>query len=180
MYGGAGLDKALFAGLRSESTISNNAGVFQVKGVNGQDVLVDVERLVFTDTAVALDTTGNAGQAYRIYQAAFNRAPDQSGLGFWINSLDTGNNLTSVASGFISSPEFQTLFGTNPSDSTYVSALYNNVLHRPLDQAGYNYWVATLQSQSKPAVLIGFSESPENILQVTGAIQNGIDYVPVA
>jgi len=180
IYGGAGLDKALFAGLRSESTISNNAGVFQVKGVNGQDVLVDLERLVFTDTAVALDTAGNAGQAYRLYQAAFNRAPDKSGLGFWINSLDTGNDLTSVANGFINSPEFQTLFGTNPTDGNYVTALYNNVLHRQIDQVGYDYWVGTLQSQSKPAVLIGFSESPENILQVTGAIQNGIDYLPVA
>lgn len=180
IYGGAGTDKALFAGLRSESTLNNNAGVLQVNGVNGQDVLVDVERLVFTDTAVALDTTGNAGQAYRLYQAAFNRTPDKSGLGFWINSLDTGNVLTSVASDFISSPEFQTLFGVNPTDSNYVSGLYNNVLHRPIDQAGYDYWVGILQSQSKPAVLVGFSESPENSLQVTGAVQNGIDYLPIA
>jgi dienelactone hydrolase len=176
-YGGAGLDRALFAGTSKESTLSQNAGITQVNGVNGLDVLVDVERLFFSDKAVALDTDGNAGQAYRIYQAAFNRAPDQGGLGFWIKSLDDGNSLSAVANGFINSPEFQTLFGTAPTNADYVSRLYNNVLHRAIDQSGYDFWLATLQTQTRQDVLVGFSESSENKLQLTGAVQNGIEYI---
>ncbi len=179
-YGGFGLDKALFAGLRSESTITQNAGVVQVNGVNGLDSLVDVERLIFNDKAVAFDVEGNAGQAYRIYQAAFNRAPDIGGLGFWIKTLDEGNTLNSVASGFLNSAEFQALYGTNSTDSDYVARLYNNVLHRTLDQAGSDYWVQTLQTQSRQDVLIGFSEAPENKMQLIGTIQNGMDYIPLA
>ncbi len=176
-YGGTGLDKALFAGTAKESTITQSAGVTQVNGVNGLDVLVDVERLFFSDKSIALDTDGNAGQAYRIYQAAFNRAPDQSGLGFWIKSLDDGNSLSAVATGFINSSEFQTLFGSAPSNADYVTRLYSNVLHRTIDQSGYDFWLTKLQTQTRQDVLVGFSESNENKLQVIGAIQNGIEYI---
>ena len=48
------------------------------------------ERLTFSDANIALDIDGNAGQAHRIYKAAFDRAPDLGGLGFWINTLDNG------------------------------------------------------------------------------------------
>jgi hypothetical protein len=40
--------------------------------------------------AVALDVDGAAGQAYRLYQAAFDRAPDKNGLGYWINGWIDG------------------------------------------------------------------------------------------
>jgi len=181
--GGAGLDTANYQGLRADYTITATAQAFQVTDSNttrdGSDSVTSIERLVFSDKFVALDITGNAGQAYRLYQAAFNRAPDAAGLGYWINLRDKGTTNEDVAAGFLNSPEFQALVGTAPTANTLVTAFYNNVLHRAPDQGGLTYWSDLLANNqlNNAQVLTGFSESPENQLQVLGAIQNGIDFI---
>ncbi|MFS2021964.1 DUF4214 domain-containing protein, partial [Massilia sp. CT11-108] len=45
------------------------------------------------------------------------------------------------------------------------------------DAAGYAFWTDALHSTSRADVLVGFSESTENQVQVIGSIQNGIDYL---
>jgi hypothetical protein len=60
---------------------------------------------------LAFDTDGIAGQAYRIYKAAFNRTPDNDGLKFWIGELDKGMSLLQAASGFVGSAEFNSVYG---------------------------------------------------------------------
>jgi serralysin len=143
----------------------------------GTDTVTNVERLQFIDKTVALDINATAGQAYRIYQAAFNRTPDNGGLKYWIGVMDSGVPLTSVSGGFIASAEFQKLYGTNPTNELFVTKLYDNVLHRAPDTGGYNYWVGLLNSGGidKINTLVNFSESNENQTGVIGVIQNGID-----
>ncbi|MES2036951.1 MAG: S8 family serine peptidase [Pseudomonadota bacterium] len=179
--GGTGFDTGLYASARSNYVISKNANGFTVKdssGVNGTDSVMNVERLNFSDTSVALDVNGIAGQAYRIYQAAFARKPDLAGLGYWIADMDKGSSLTTVAAGFFQSKEFQSLYGINPGTDALITLLYANVLHRTPDQAGLDYWRAELSSGhiTSAGVLASFSESQENQAQVIGSIQNGIDY----
>lgn len=141
----------------------------------------DVERVQFADTSLALDVTGKAGQAYRLYEAAFDRKPDLGGLGYWIDKLDHGMSLQSMAQGFIDSSEFQAMYGKNPSHTTFVDQLYYNILDRAPDQGGLNYWVGQLQAATlnEAQVLASFSESNENVIALSGVIQNGIEYLPV-
>jgi hypothetical protein len=122
-----------------------------------------------------------AGQAYRIYQAAFDRKPDLAGLGYWIANMDNGMSLTAVADGFMHSPEFAGLYGAAPSAEQFVTRLYNNVLHRAPEQAGFDYWVGVIGGGFPRAeVLAQFAESAENLAQLAGVIHNGIDYIPFA
>src|SRR5437764_432758 len=139
-----------------------------------------VERLQFSDQMVALDIDGDAGQAYGLYQAAFHRTPDKAGLGFWIEAMDQGHPLQEVANAFVTSQEFTNLYGANTTNAQFVTALYQNVLHRTPDQAGYDFWLQGLQTASRAQVLIDFSESAENQAQVSSSIQNGIGYLPGA
>jgi hypothetical protein len=180
LAGTAGVDTAVFGSLRAQYALSNDgANVSVVDSVSGgTTVLSNVERIKFSDQNVALDIHGNAGEAYRLYQAAFNRTPDKAGVGYWIDALDKGQTLKSVADGFIHSAEFASLYGANPSDTQYVDALYANVLHRAPDAAGYDYWLHTLAVAPRTEVLVNFSESAENQAQVIGAIENGIAYTP--
>lgn len=178
--GGDGIDSATYSASRANYTIAKSASSFNVTdktGATGVDTAVNIERLVFSDATVALDINGVAGQAYRIYQAAFNRTPDNGGLKYWIGLMDSGVPLTTVSSGFIGSAEFQKLYGTNPSNELFVTKLYDNVLHRTPDTGGYNYWVGLLNSGAidKVSTLVNFSESSENQAGVIGVIQNGID-----
>jgi len=181
--GGEGNDNALFNGALENYTIAISTAtdvvtVSDIVGSDGVDTLIDIERLKFTDTHLAIDLDGNAGQAYRIYKAAFDRVPDLGGLGFWINALDNGASLTSMASGFTNSVEFESLYGSNNTNKDFVNLMYNNVLDRDADEGGYDFWLGHMDSGavSREQLLIDFSESNENQLNVIGLISNGIEY----
>lgn len=178
---GDGLDTVVYDGGRSHYSISTATGQLLVNydASGNRDVLSGVERLHFTDVSVALDVDGTGGQAYRLYQAAFDRTPDQTGLGFWISVLDRGIALDDAAQGFIDSQEFRSLYGAASSDSAFVAQLYHNVLHRDGDAGGLAFWQQILHDgHSRAAVLAAFSESPENQAALAGVIGNGFDYVP--
>lgn len=180
--GGAGIDTALYSGSRAAYTIAAQAqgrSVTDTTGKDGHDTLLNVERLQFADSAVAYDIDGAAGKAYRVYQAAFDRIPDQGGLGFWLHYMDQGMTLNQVAAGFMASPEFTSLYGAAPSDTDFVTRLYGNVLHRAPEPQGFDFWMNAMHNGTTRAeVLAFFSESPENQAQVIGAITNGIIYTP--
>ncbi|HTH29323.1 MAG TPA: DUF4214 domain-containing protein, partial [Sphingobium sp.] len=135
----------------------------------------------FTEGTLILDTGAgeNAGMAYRLYQAAFDRTPDGGGLEFWISYFD-GNKgtLNTVSNHFIHSAEFINTFGTEQtvSNARFVELMYTHTLGRDHEQAGFDFWVEKLASKamSRADVLANFSESAENIERVGEAIDNGI------
>ena len=181
--GGAGLDTAVYVGARANYVVSRTpegCSVAAVAGTDGTDTLTGVERLKFNDATVAIDIDGTGGQGYRLYQAAFNRTPDAGGLGFWIKALDGGASLRDVAAGFVTSAEFQTVYGTNPTNAQLVGKYYENVLHRAPEAGGYNYWLGVLDQHLDTAagVLANISESAENQAGVIGVIGNGFAYTP--
>jgi subtilisin family serine protease len=181
LIGGVGIDTAVFSGARSQYVISSTTDGWQISSTSdGVDTLKSVERVKFSDATIALDVSGTAGQAYRIFQAAFNRAPDAAGLGYWINVMDKGSPLKAIAQGFVDSPEFKALYGSNPTNAQIVSKLYDNVLHRSPDAAGYDYWLGVLDRQdaSVAEVLAQFGESPENQAALVGVIGNGFVFTP--
>lgn len=181
--GGAGIDTAAYGAARAGYSVTKSQSGWIVadrSGINGVDQLSQVERLQFSDSMYALDINGYAGQAYRIYQAAFNRIPDQAGLGFWINFMDAGMSLSNVAAGFMASPEFKNMYGVAPSHEEFVNKLYFNVLHRPGEASGVTFWLNALANPaiSSADVLAAFSESAENQVGLIGVIGNGFSYIP--
>jgi hypothetical protein len=178
---GAGFDVVRYEGPRTSVKFSHSFdGSMVATKAAGSDHLVNVERALFGDgSAVAFDIDGNAGQTYRLYQAAFNRKPDSGGLSFWIRNMDNGMSLDEMAGHFIASNESREMYGAAPSVEDFVTKLYNNVLHRAPEEAGFRHWVTVINNGYERAkVLSFFAESEENRAQVIGAIENGIDYVP--
>lgn len=183
--GGAGIDTAVYAGKFAASTVTAGAAagtwiVRDTTGAEGIDTLSNVERLHFADTDVALDVTGTAGQAYRIYQAAFGRTPDAAGLGYWIDAMDKGATLRQVADAFVDSNEFHALYGEHLGNREMVEQFYENVLHRPGEEEGAAWWTDTLDRHANTLadVLVGFSESPENQAALVGVMANGVVFTP--
>jgi hypothetical protein len=179
--GNGGIDVVQMNGEKINYTVNNITGGFIVNDenkVDGTDTFFGISRIQFSDKITALDINGTAGQVYRLYQAAFDRLPDKGGLGDWIYGMDHGMTLLDVSAGFVGSDEFKSVYGLNPTNSEVVTRFYKNVLHRDPEQAGFDYWMNQIVSgsQTRTQVLTGFSESPENQLQVIGVIQNGIEY----
>lgn len=183
--GGRGIDTALFAGTRAQYGITPVGATIAVSdnasSRDGTDTLTAVERLRFSDAVLAFDTDGNAGQAYRLYQAAFDRTPDKAGLTYWVNNLDHGMSLSNAAASFIASAEFKAAYGdpvAMPS-SVFLDTLYANILGRAPDLGGKAYWQGELnRGIAREKVLASFSESTENKAIVGIVIANGIELDP--
>ena len=180
--GGDDADTMVYSGRRSTYGIKNNAdGTVTVSKGFTSDVLTSIETFKFSDQVTTTDSASNVAIAYRIYKAAFNRAPDQSGLNFWTDYLQKGNSLTQVSQGFIGAPEFAQTYGSNITNATFVNKLYQNVLGRAGEASGFAFWTGVLDnnSWSRAQVMAGFSESPENKSVLAGVISNGISYEPL-
>jgi len=138
----------------------------------------NIQQLQFSDHTLTIDSTPNVNllESYRIYKAAFDRTPDYGGLGFWYNAISHGESLSSVADGFIHSAEFVAMYGSNPTDSSFVSLVYQHALGRALDQAGFDFWINDLHVETRAQVLAHFSESAENIANLAGVVSHGIIY----
>ena len=179
--GSSSIDRLIVPHPSADFLIKNLEGTTSVQLENKSVLsnLYSIERLQFTDKTIAFDIDGNAGQTYRVYKAAFNRTPDNGGLKYWIQQMDGGKKLSEVASGFIASNEFKSLYGANPTSDQFVAKLYSNVLGRSPDAGGFNYWVGLLNNKQidMTSTLVNFSESTENQAGVIGVIQNGIELI---
>ena len=177
--GTAGIDTAAYSGKRADYAIASKGGGVYTVAAKSVETLAGVERLHFADVNVALDGEGAAGQAYRLYQAAFNRVPDQHGLGFWIDQMDHGMTRQKAAEYFLASPEGQKLYGAAPSNADLVNSLYHNVLHRDGEADGITFWNNALDSRltTQAGALAFFSDSPENHAALIGVIQQGMSYI---
>ncbi|WP_281250925.1 DUF4214 domain-containing protein [Pseudomonas asturiensis] len=73
----------------------------------------------------------------------------------------------------------QTLTATRLGGVCGSNTLYHNILDRAPDQGDMAYWVSQMQAGTlnDAQVLASFSESNENKIALTGAIQNGIEYL---
>lgn len=118
-----------------------------------------------TTTTISPESLSPTAQVTRLYDAAFDRAPDTGGLTYWTSQMSSGMQLNTVAGHFISSPEFASLYGPAPSNQQFVTLLYNNVLDRDPDLAGLSWWTNQLENglYNRVGTLLGFSESLENI-----------------
>lgn len=175
---GGGFDIGIIAQSRNDFTIKVKDGVLTLTGPY-EVQLSNFERIKFSDGTLALDSDGNAGALVRLYKAAFGRLPDPGGAAFWINKLDSGAaDLPQLTSQFFHTPEFAARFGAKRDSSSYIDALYTNVLGRSGDKAGTAFWVDGLNngSFSQEKVLLMFTESAENKTVQLGAMADGLWY----
>ena len=175
--GGEGQDTVVYWDERHAFEIALPEGSISVSKPNGQDFLVSIERVEFTDGALLFDLEGPyTGFAYRLYEAAFGRTPDEGGLRFWIDLLEHNlQNPLSVGLHFLTSEEFVINNGTDITDGEYLEALYLNALSREADDEGLAYWKGAMKGGlDKVEVLLHFSESPENVIQTEANLSLGV------
>jgi hypothetical protein len=109
------------------------------------------------------ENTTNVDPTARLYRAFLGRAPDASGLRFWIGRRRAGTwSLTRMADSFAASTEFTNKYGTL-TNRQFVTRIYTDVLGRAADTSGVNYWTGKLdrRERTRGSVMVGFSESSE-------------------
>lgn len=175
--GGAGADVAVFGGVRSDHMLRQLGDSFEVRQGDAIDVLIGIERLHFDDDALALATDSAAIFAFNLYRAAFNRAPDAAGLGFWLSRSDRGASQAELAQAFLASAEFIAPAG----DIAYLHALYAQAFARQPDLAGLQFWQSALDmGVSRADVLAAIASSAEATAAIMLLFDGGIAYIPFA
>jgi hypothetical protein len=198
--GGAGIDTLVYACNFSEALIEpimENGVLLGIRVVQkvptadiGTDFFTDIERIEFFDYGLAFDMSeaNGAGGIYRLYQAAFGRSPDLSGLGYWIEEADQGKNAVRMGEDFTWTTEFQSLYKIAINDNYasggninhIVKGFYQNILGRDPDVSGLSYYKDKIAAHEKTLgrVLAEIADSLENRNLVSDNLLNGILYRP--
>jgi len=162
-----GIDVLNLSGVQSQYTLTLSTGNIvltdRVSGRDGTDMLINIERLDFetgganfSNGVFEIDTfdgiadldAAEFAQIVELYIAYFDRAPDALGLAFWGNAYADGLSLEDMAALFIDQNETRVTYPNDMSNSDFATAVYENVLGRVPDAAGFNFWVDLLDAGS--------------------------------
>ena len=150
-----------------------SSGTSRADVVVGFSQSIEFQNATFFDN-LAFATTFLYGEAprqiFRLYQATLDRAPDAEGFINWMSNFVGGMDILTATSGFVTSAEFQTVYGSL-DDEEFVTLLYNNVLDRAPDSEGLSNWLAFLDGGgTREQVVNGFAESFEFVTATKDAI----------
>jgi hypothetical protein len=102
------------------------------------------------------------GEVIRLYRSVLGRQPDPEGYGYWSALRVEGVPLAVVADGFLTGREYRRRFGAG-TDAVFVERVYANVLGRPGDPEGAEYWRRELtRGLERTHLVLLFSESVES------------------
>ncbi|WPL19179.1 hypothetical protein Thiowin_04286 [Thiorhodovibrio winogradskyi] len=111
-------------------------------------------------------TRSEATTVALLYSAGLGRDPDVHGLNFWIDQRANGMSLELIAGAFLDSPEFTNRYGDDDvmSAQRFLGVMYENVLGRLPDTAGFAYWEDAMAQRglAREEVLMFFADSTEN------------------
>ena len=178
--GGAGTDTVVYSGSRSSYALTKTSAGFTVIdriGTAGTDTLLNVERLKFSDGAIALDVgaTQSAGQTVLLLGAVLGTlifdASKQALLGAAIDLFDQGYNLQTLSGAVMRLPIWDVLTQksapTNTDIATHLLTILNRV--RP-DAATLTEAVVALDTETDFATQGNFlwhlAESTANQTQI--------------
>ncbi|MGF1501813.1 MAG: DUF4214 domain-containing protein [Paracoccaceae bacterium] len=157
---------------------------FDLRDVEGWEFLgqSDVNLLPGTDE----ERKDRVETVARLYEGALDRNGDidEGGLNFWVDGAAQGLSDIDLAVAFTSAPEFMRNFGETGIDELeageYVDLLYENLLDRPADPTGRDFWISVVDTidedgfrplgvsaddsltEKRAAFLIFFSDAPES------------------
>ena len=179
VYGAAGTDTAIFTGGIKTYKLTDKGNGFAVAGKgtdSSTDTLYSIEKLTFSDATVDLTMAGKAATISastlhtleELYVGFFNRVPEASGLGYWIDQLASGTSIEAVGNAFYTAGVDFGLYSKTMTVGAFVAEIYKNVLGRSGATAPNNseigYWAdwLTQHNDSKGAMVLQMLSDSHN------------------
>ena len=182
--GGLGLDTVVYNGPMERYSITKSGNRYVVSeptGSDDTDYLANIERLQFSNTKVALDMTGNAGDAARLIGALLGPSyvKDKALAGVVIGLLDQNYSIQTIATLGLGTSTYIGLAGSS-SNEDFVKHVFKNVIGRPPVEAELQTYVGMLSagtSQAALAVMAAETEFTAEKIGLTGLVLNGWEYI---
>lgn len=139
----AGVDSVSFAKPRASYAVAHTATGWTVGDGPVTDTLTNIERLHFSDGALALDVDGHAGQTAKILGAVFGASAvaNQGYAGIGLHELDAGMDYAALMQ-----LALDTRLGPQASHAAVVNLLYTNVVGSAPSAADAAPFLAMLDS----------------------------------
>jgi Ca2+-binding RTX toxin-like protein len=182
--GGLGLDTVVYNGPMERYTINKTGNRYVVSeptGSDDTDYLINIERLQFSNTKVALDMTGNAGDAARLIGALLGPSyvKDKALAGVVIGLLDQNYSTETIATLGLGTSTYIGLAGSS-SNEDFVKHVFKNVIGRPPAEAELQTYVGMLSagtSQAALAVMAADTEFTAEKIGLAGLVLNGWEFI---
>lgn len=152
LLGGEGIDTAVYARARADYQVGPGGGTVQaLAGSEGNDVLLQIERIAFADRSLAFDLDGNAGLVARLLGAVFGReaVANTQYAGIGLAAADGGMSAVALAQ-----LALDARLGAGFTPVAEINLLYQNLVGSAPSAAELAFWQGTLTSgQYTPASL---------------------------
>ncbi len=153
--GGPGIDYAQYGGALSDYQITRTNGELHIvdkRGIDGSDILLGVERLVFSDQGLAFDLDGDAGFIAELLGLILG--PDAVA-----NTEFVGAGLDIMESGIsredLMSAAFDVRLGANAPHSDIVDLIFTNLTGGSADVDTHSYVTSLLDNGTYSAGQLG-------------------------
>jgi len=182
--GGLGLDTVVYSGPMERYTVNKTGNRYVVSeptGSDDTDYLINIERLQFSNTKVALDMTGKAGDAARLIGALLGPSyvKDKALAGVVIGLLDQNYSTQTIATLGLGTSTYIGLAGSS-SNEDFVKHVFKNVIGRPPAEAELQTYVGMLSagtSQAALAVMAADTEFTAEKIGLAGLVLNGWEFI---
>ncbi len=184
LNGGTGIDIAIYSDNSSAYTINSTENGINVSGLEGNDTLINTERLDFQNKNLAFDLAQgqSAGNTVRIIGAAFdanNIIPEYVTVGLQL--FDSRQSLLSVSELVVNSALFQSMAGS-VSNEAFVNHVYQNVVGELPSATERDLYVGMLKgsggtlTQAELLILAANATINETNINLVGLLQNGVEF----
>lgn len=179
--GGAGIDTAIYTGAFSQYAITRMTNSFSINaksGTDDTDTVSNLERLQFSDTKLALDLDGHAGQVSKVLGAIFGAESitNKSLVGIGLQQLDDGASYADLMQQALNAR-----LGAGFSDQVEIQLLYQNLLETEPNQDEINYWTGLMNSghftQASLATMAANLDLNIQNINLIGLSQTGIEFL---
>jgi serralysin len=175
--GSTGIDTAIYSGSLSEFTLTKGTDSWAITKSDESDSLVNIERLQFTNTNVALDLDGNAGKTAKLLAAVLgtegisNKVYVGAGL-YFLDGGMTYEDLMQVA--------LDVVLGANPSSSSVVDLLWSNIVGPPTPADNLPQYSALIDNGTYTAAELAVAAADHSLnttnIDLVGLTQTGLEY----
>lgn len=177
---GPGLDTFVALASRAGTRVERvDNETIQLNGPSGNDLLQGVERILFTDTALAFDLSGNAGVVARILGAVFGSqsVKNREYVGIGLQLMNSGTDYSALMN-----LALDVALGSSRSNLSVVNLLYTNLVGSVPSASDSAYFVSLITSGAYSQVGLAQYAADLTInaerINLIGLAQSGIEYTP--
>ena len=171
-----------FSGAKNQYAISIDAAQIKVTDLqnnrDGKDSLIEIERLIFSDSALAFDLDGNAGFIAKLLGAFLGAdgINNSEYVGLGLSLIDSGMSKDSILT-----EALKVVFGDNPSGSDLVNGFYRNLTGETTPDSLLNEYSALIDSGSLTALSLANQvlEHEMNVsnIDLIGLASSGLEFI---